>query len=347
MRQEQMPAQPGAFEVADGLVRVQLPIRFTGLGHVNTYVIEDDEGVMVVDPGLPTRGSWTALTAGLKEWGIPVGRVRSVLVTHSHPDHFGGARRLVRVSGAEMVTHDSYRTWWKRRGAQGRLGELSGRAAADEARARSGVYPWHDPAAARGWRRRLRSMGPKHLFLGSMRSPVPDRRLSDGEVFGWGGRRWVAIHTPGHTGDHLCIYAPDDRLLLSGDHVLPTITPHVAALGAGPDPLGAYLASLDKVAKLDLRMTLPAHGQPITDLEERVEAIRQHHHRRFRQLADASERLGPATTEALSRAIYPERHWGYLADSETYAHLIHLEALGLAQRIDGSGAPRFTVALGT
>jgi glyoxylase-like metal-dependent hydrolase (beta-lactamase superfamily II) len=86
-KSEQMPATDEIVEVAPGILRTQLPIDFTGLGHVNMYVLEDERGVAVVDPGLPTRESWDAITARLKAIGVPMKRVHSVIVTHSHPDH--------------------------------------------------------------------------------------------------------------------------------------------------------------------------------------------------------------------------------------------------------------------
>ena len=63
-------------------------------------------------------------------------------------------------------------------------------------------------------------------------APVPSVRLDEAETIPLGGREWVAVHTPGHTPDHLCLYDPDGGVLLSGDHVLPTITPHISGLSA-------------------------------------------------------------------------------------------------------------------
>ncbi len=342
LKQEKLPADPGVVEIASGVLRIQLPVRFTGLGHVNMYVVEDGDGATVIDPGLPTRSSWRAVKGGMHEAGIPLRRVHSVLVTHSHPDHFGGVQRLLNASQAVMVAHARYRTWWRPHGHVD-ADDIGEEGQATERRARSGVYPWHDPAKARGWRGALSALGPKNFFLGSMRSPAPDRRVEDGEVIRLGGRDWIGVHTPGHTGDHICLLDAEAGTLITGDHVLPTITPHVAALGAGPDPLGTYLASLDKVAKLDVERALPAHGQPFGEVAMRVEEIRRHHQKRLRQLAEAAAELGPATVEQYSRQIYPPRLWGYLAESETYAHLIHLQALGRAERV-GPGGIHFLVA---
>src|SRR5690625_3843268 len=89
-KQEQELATEEITEVAPGVLRMQLPIQFTGLGHVNCYALEDERGFALVDPGLPGEQSWSHLLGRLRLAGIPLARVHTVVVTHSHPDHFGG-----------------------------------------------------------------------------------------------------------------------------------------------------------------------------------------------------------------------------------------------------------------
>ena len=69
-------------------------------------------------------------------------------------------------------------------------------------------------------------------------TPRPTRRVADADVLELGGREWVSVHTPGHTEDHLCLWDPNDGVMISGDHVLPTITPHISGLSENPDPSG-------------------------------------------------------------------------------------------------------------
>src|SRR5262249_17891447 len=75
----------------------------------NCYALVDGEGAAVVDPGLPGTASWRALQDRLKQAGIRLKHVHTVIVTHSHPDHFGGATRFVRESGARVVGHRNFR----------------------------------------------------------------------------------------------------------------------------------------------------------------------------------------------------------------------------------------------
>jgi glyoxylase-like metal-dependent hydrolase (beta-lactamase superfamily II) len=108
-RQEQEPARTEVVEVGPDVLRMELPIRMPGLGHVNCYAILDREGAAVVDPGLPGPSTWRAIQDRLKRAGLAVKDVHTVLVTHSHPDHFGGAARFARESGAKVVAHRSFR----------------------------------------------------------------------------------------------------------------------------------------------------------------------------------------------------------------------------------------------
>jgi len=125
--------------------------------------------------------------------------------------------------------------------------------------------------------------------------------------------------------------------MLAGDHVLPTITPHISGLIEG-DALALYVESLDRIAALEgVRHVLPAHGHPFTDLAGRVEEVKEHHEERLEHLRGISETEGWATVEALSHKLFAERSWGSMAESETYAHLEHLRVRGLAERrrVDG------------
>ena len=83
-----------------------------GLGHVNCYALEDERGWTVVDPGMPGPKSCKAMESRFAAAGFGVKDVHTVVVTHSHIDHFGGAGRLRKEAGADVVTSRSFRTWW-------------------------------------------------------------------------------------------------------------------------------------------------------------------------------------------------------------------------------------------
>jgi glyoxylase-like metal-dependent hydrolase (beta-lactamase superfamily II) len=334
MKQEQEPARDDVTEAAPGVLRIQLPISMPGLGHVNTYALLDDKGAAVVDPGLPDRASYNTLRRRLADAGIGTKRVHTVLVTHSHPDHYGGAGRLAEEVGATLATHAAFRLWWAPGPCDHEVDEVDD----DDLEAAFGTdrrtTPWGGPGFRFSRRRRL-AMRLARLGLTRFKAPRPSRRLRHDERLVLAGRQWQAVHTPGHTLDHLCLYDPEAGTLLSGDHVLPTITPHISGHGTGRDPLKGFLASLERVAALPhVANVLPAHGHPFGNLHERIDDIRRHHEQRLERLRTALADAGgsPCTVEELSHSLFRPAHWGYLAESETYAHLEHLRLVGEVER---------------
>ena len=162
--------------------------------------------------------------------------------------------------------------------------------------------------------------------------PHVTRRVRHGDVVSLAGRDWVVHHTPGHTIDHVCFHDPAEGVLLSGDHVLPTITPHIGG-DEHSDPLDEFFVSLQEIAALpDVSTVLPAHGHPFQDLPGRVKSIHEHHLGRLDKLADICRRLDWATVPAISQELFQERSWGPMAESETWAHLEHLRLTGRAER---------------
>ena len=347
-RQEQEPASDEITEVAAGILRSELPISIPGLGHVNCYLIEDERGFAVVDPGLPDKDSYRALTRRLGQAGVPISRVHTIVVTHSHPDHFGGAARLRADSGAEIVTHRRFRVLWDpseppdvdldTAAAALTSGSGSGSGSgstADEKPQRRLPWeptPWGGQGMDVPWQRRAWVRAAR-VFPKMLKIPRPTVRLDDSETIRLAGRQWVAVHTPGHTEDHLCLFDPETGTMLSGDHVLPTITPHISGLIRAKDPLAEFFASLDKIGTFADRTStvLPAHGRPFTDLAGRVEAIKRHHHERLDIIRRVSNEAGaPTTVMEFSKHLFSPRSQGTMADSETFAHLEHLRLAGEA-----------------
>jgi glyoxylase-like metal-dependent hydrolase (beta-lactamase superfamily II) len=163
--------------------------------------------------------------------------------------------------------------------------------------------------------------------------PVVTHPVEHGDVLELAGREWFVVHTPGHTADHFCLHDPETGAFLAGDHVLPSITPHISGISTSEDPLSSFFYSLDRVAEIrGVGEVLPAHGHPFRDLAKRTEAIKQHHYDRLERVKAISRDLGPATVEAFMQQLFRQRSWGGLAESETFAHLEHLRVAGEAER---------------
>lgn len=328
-KQEQEPASDEVVEVAPGVVRMQLPISMPGLGHVNTYAMVGRRGLVVVDPGLPTEESYTALKKRLSAAGMSASQVAAAVVTHSHPDHYGGVRRLMDESSAVLLADADFGHLVMAPGVDGCSSEVH--------LTHTGGHKWMLPRPWNGQplpppvpaRRLLALRFAGRKAATSFLPPPPKRRLSDGDKVEMGGRMWVTVRTPGHTLDHLCFYDPTTGVLISGDHVLPTITPHVPGVGGGPDPLSGFLSSLDKVASVgDITRVLPAHGHPFDNFAERVEEIKYHHAARLQRIHEALAKEGAMTVEATSHHLFREARWGPMAESEAFAHLEHMRLKG-------------------
>src|SRR5882724_341961 len=152
----------------------------------------------------------------------------------------------------------------------------------------------HSPAAGA-----LRSEG-AGSEEGADRAFVPDLALRDGDIVEGKGWRMAAVHTPGHTSNHLCFALEEEKVLFSGDHVMGWSTSVIAP----PDgDMAAYLRSLDKLLARDDAVYWPTHGPAIPDPKAHVRAFIAHR----RERADAILRrlaAGDETVPALVDAIY-------------------------------------------
>jgi glyoxylase-like metal-dependent hydrolase (beta-lactamase superfamily II) len=310
---------------------IPVPLPNNSLRYVLVYVFETDRGPYLIDAGWNTDEAFGALTKGLDEVGCAVGDVQGVLVTHIHPDHYGLAGRIRQASGAWVALHPADAELIHDRYDEPE--ELLERVAA--ALRRMGA-----PAID------LTPLRNASMPVRSLVDPVfPDVLLEDGarpEVPGWD---LTAIWTPGHSPGHLCFYESRQELMLSGDHVLPRITPNIPYHPqAGANPLGDYLASLDKLEPYVVDEVLPAHEYRFDDLHARLEELRQHHRDRFNEvLAILSE--GPHTAWEIASHMRWSRSWddieGFMrraAVGEAMSHLRALQDEGLVQVEDGEPA---------
>ena len=338
---------------------MELPISLPGLGHVNMYALIDDDGAAVIDPGLPGPATWDAICNRLKQAGLEPRHIHTVFITHSHPDHFGGAVRIHKESGAKIVAHRAFHfggpSKHTRHSGSGHHGHAHGdddhhsEASVDdltihmellERDRRRAQYPlrnffsalkrlttpapWKGPSEREQIRHRLRWLN--FATLGRSKFlPTVTHHVEHGDVIRLAGREWFVLHTPGHTADHVCLHDPETGAFLSGDHVLPSITPHIGGVSYLSDPLKSFFYSLDRVGEIrDVDLALPAHGHPFSDLKGRADSIKQHHFERLDELREIAKDIGTADVNSFMKRLFKERSWGDMAESETYAHLEHL-----------------------
>lgn len=257
--------------VTEGVYALQVPIPNNPLGYLLAYLIKSDNSRKwtLIDTGWDVPVAMAALERQLGLIGIAMRDISDILITHSHPDHYGLAGKVKRLSGARL--------------AMGRI-----EAAFSEQR----FTAWDNYAQAIC--HTLVENGITAEDCAAMWPVVPltytrdhrvDILLDDGEEISRSGMALRVIVTPGHSPGQTCYYNAHRRLLFSGDHVLPTITPNVSYNpGSGDNPLADYLASLQKLRELQVDLVLPAHEHCFTDLLRRIEEITDHHQERLQKL---------------------------------------------------------------
>jgi glyoxylase-like metal-dependent hydrolase (beta-lactamase superfamily II) len=328
-----------------GVWSIAVPIPDNPLGHTLVHLLDTDRGPVLIDTGWDDPDSWETLVAGIAACGAAIADIHGVLITHHHPDHHGLSAKVREASGAWIAMHpaDTAVVERTRRSEPGVwLDYLTARLTAAGA-------PEEQLAPLRTARAKGRARP-----LPGVRAALPDREIIPGELLDLPGRRLRAIWTPGHTPGHVCLHLeekhPADRpghgRLFSGDHLLPGITPHIGLYedpddAAVTDPLGDYLDSLERVARLAPAEVLPAHQHAFTDAPGRVRDLLAHHEERLTGLLTLL--ATPLTAWQLAEAMEWNRPWDQIrygsrniAVSEAEAHLRRLVKLGRAEAVAGS-----------
>lgn len=314
-----------ATEVAPGVLWVRLPLPFR-LDHVNVWLIAERDGWCLVDTGFGNAAvmeEWERRFDALLE-GRPVTRV---IVTHMHPDHVGLAGWICERFGAPLLM--SRTEWLTARMLTLGDGEAEREAYRAFYRAAGAAPDVVEALAGRGGAYRKAV------------TPLPARftRLADGDELTIGGYDWDVIAAEGHAAEQICLYCEGLGLLISGDQVLPVISPNVSVWPSEPesDPLGRFIVSLEKFEDLpEETLVLPSHHWPFRGLHGRIEQLLDHHDERLAETLSAC--LEPSTAIEVTRALFPkalDQHQMLFAIGEALAHLNGLIKVGLIRRTTG------------
>jgi glyoxylase-like metal-dependent hydrolase (beta-lactamase superfamily II) len=314
--------EPTAETVAPGVHRVPVPFPMDGLRAVNVYVIEQPEGVTLIDAGWVLAEAQDRLAAGLGQLGYDLGDVRQCLVTHAHRDHYTLAVALRRLFGFKVAIGIEERP------ALQLLIERPQDAGPEQVR-----------ELIRCGARQLAEQVAGDLTLISAEWDWPDEWLRDAQMIELGDRRLRVVTTPGHTQGHVVFIDDESGLLFSGDHVLPHITPSIGFEFPMPElPLRDYLGSLRLLLQGSDCKLLPAHGPVVESAHTRVHSLLAHHAERLEQ-AHACTGQTAVTAHDVAVQLRWTRHARSftelnrfnktLAIFETAAHLDVLVADGL------------------
>ena len=323
---------PPVEQVTPGVWSVPVTIPDNPLRYTLCYLLLADSGAVVVDPGWETDRGWADLQRGMAAAGLAADRVTGIVVTHVHPDHHGLSQRLSEASGAWIAMHTA-----EVQCLPSRIGEAIGGA--------DGFRSWMAGSGVPGDAEIFGGDG-QDLRMFSMAEP--DVLLDDGDDLDLPGRRLRVVWTPGHTPGHICLHDADYDLLLTGDHLLPRISPNVGLSPVSEDsPLTSYLESLRAMHRYRSAEALPGHEYRFRGIAERADALIEHHDVRAREVLDIVAAMGQPTIWEVTQNLTWSRAWdqitGYMrraALAETEAHIEYLEREGrLIMRRDSEQDP--------
>jgi glyoxylase-like metal-dependent hydrolase (beta-lactamase superfamily II) len=305
-----------------GIRRLTFPLPL-GIGHVHCYLLPGSDGWTLVDTGLGLPDAETRWGPVLEDLHAPVARI---VVTHFHPDHVGGGEDAQALTGARVFQGErDYE----------QCGSVWGTADWSERLAEFLLVHGLPEAEAEELRNESRLLGP---FIRFARSP---ERLAEGDdVDGW-----TVLELPGHADGHICLLR--DGILVAGDHLLSKISPTVGLYpDSRPDPLGDYLASLERTIELAPTVALAGHNDTVSDPVSRARELIEHHRQR---LDEAVTALGsePRSAFEVSLSLFGEgldTSNRRFALAETLAHLERLVHEGRVARTGDDSAVSYTAA---
>lgn len=317
---------PATTSIGDGITQIRLPMTGNPMRYINGYLLEDESGLILVDCGWKSDDVLAALHAGLASAGYTLADLTGAIITHAHFDHYGLAGTLRALGVRDLLMHPI--EW-------------------EFARAHFSD-PVENDRLADAWiaRNGFSIEGGMDAGMGHHRADLiaPTRTIADRERIG----RLEALHTPGHTPGHLCFRDTRSGKMLTGDHILDPVTPHVGVWF--PDrgnPLGEYIASLETCKAIGASGVLPAHGEPFPDLARRVDELLAHERAREAQVLVALRHAGASSGATVAGGVpwtrrhrhfddLPEMHKQF-AVAETLAHLEYLRAEGTVTRDEADG----------
>jgi len=307
-------------EILANLYRIEIPLPKSPLKTLNSYVIKSSERNLIIDTGWNQEECMNAMQTGLKELGVDI-RKTDFFITHLHADHLG----LI----SDLIT-DTSKIYFNQ---------------PDADRFKAG-FLWEDFvsfARLNGYpENEIQAVTHSHPgFKFKSKENLVFHILKEGDTINIGDYAFKCVETPGHTGGHMCLYEPNKKIFVAGDHILNDITPNIQLWSYEWDPLKEYLGSLHKVYELDIELVLPGHRGIFRNCKERIQQLKHHHEKRLDEIISVLEKGGKNAFQVASQMswyiiydswdLFPvSQKW--FAIGEAIAHLKYLEEKGIIQR---------------
>lgn len=325
--------------VKEDLYLVRVPLPGNSLISVNSYFILDGDETTIVDVGFNHPDCERALDDALKALGRSWDGVR-IVVTHSHPDHAGNLDRIYFAGMPVLANIPSFQEVSDMTNAYARVFmPVLWRLATPEEQGQL-IQATQDGAL------------PLPAELQSVRARPDITFLEEGDELRAGKRTFQVLETPGHDPWHICLYEPDEKFMIVGDHALERITPSISTWLIDRDPLAQFQESLRKLYRCDVDLVLPAHGALYNDLHGRVTQLLAHHEGRLQEIYELVAQGHEDLTSVSSHAKWRYGDWPswaldqkLMSMGETLAHLVRLANDGKIKLEDrGDGDFHFELA---
>ena len=317
-----MLTEPGLTEVVEGVFELRLPIPFED-GLVNVFLFADGDEADLLDCGMNSDESVATIKAAIGNIGAK--RLRKLVVTHIHPDHYGAAGSLAGEGMADLYIHRLEVPL-----VHPRYVELEQLVKEVRTYLLVNGVPASDAEVLSNSQRALSQV---------VKTAEPSVQLDGAELLQMGRRHLRVEWTPGHSPGHICLYDRDDKLLFAGDHMLPELSPNIGLHPQStPDPLHEYLDGLRRLAAYEPALILPSHGRPFSDAPARVKVLEAHHRKRLEQIVAIVGR-GKQTGWGVALELWGPRENLYEKRLALQEALAHLQALAVDSRVSKSVTP--------
>ncbi|WP_290814730.1 MBL fold metallo-hydrolase [Halovivax sp.] len=294
-------------------------------GKNNTYLLESNGTVALIDTGIPRPSIRDELADGLAARNRSFADVDLVVLTHFHIDHAGLAGEVAEAAGgAPVLIHEDDEPMVRH--------DEDALDAYDDLQERR-FEEWGMPADKRTELREFLEDAP------DIDAPDEIEPIADGDEIEIGDVSLDVVHSPGHTAG-LCSFEFERdgaREAFVGDVILPVYTPNVGGADLRLDgALGHYLETLERIADRDYDRVWPGHRDVIDDPTGRAETIREHHHERTERVVNVLREAAPATAWEVSDALFGSLENIHIlhGPGEAFAHLDHLADHDVVERTD-------------